>query len=200
MGTKGKSEGFDSDFENFFDTVLDLFSDIEGDFSNINIKPKPKKTKTEKDFFEVKDSCVCKYCLEYFSSKGAKDYHIKRFHEKMQIFSCKNCDLSFRTQNGLNSHTKAKHGITNVHICETCGQVYQNMSSLLRHCKQTTHNFPLDKEAKSLPKGFSRCNLCLKLVSNLLHHRNTYHSRKEKRLRSMNVTNVILVQTEMIRF
>ena len=177
----GRCDGQDGDFEIFFDTFLDLFSDIRGDMSNINIKPITKQSKAQKsnkDCFDVKDSYVCKYCLEYFSSKTAKDRHIKSFHEQMQIFTCETCSLTFRTKNGLNSHKKAKHGISNeVYICETCGQVYRNMSSLLRHCKITKHSFPIDKESKTLPNGFSRCDICLRLVVRLDHHKEFYHER-----------------------
>ena len=181
----GKSIGHDSEFESFFDTFLDLFSDIRGDISNINIKPSTEqnsKQRSKKDYFNVRDKDVCKYCLEYFSSKSAKDRHIKSFHEQMQVFSCENCTLTFRTKNGLNSHTKAKHGISSeVYICETCGQVYKNMSSLLRHCKITKHSFPIEKESKTLPKEFSRCNICLKLVVNLPFHNETYHNGNEEK-------------------
>ena len=175
----GKCEGYDVEFETFFDTFLDLFSDIRGDMSNININPILKQStshRSKKDSFVVKNSCVCKYCLEYFSSKTAKDRHIKTFHEQMQIFSCETCTSTFRTRNGLLSHISAKHGISNeVYICETCGQVYKNMSSLLRHCKINKHSFPLEKESKTLPKGFSRCDICLKLVVKLEDHKNIYH-------------------------
>ena len=178
----GKCDGYDREFETFFDTFLDLFSDIRGDISKINIKPVSKQStsqKSNKDFFEVKDSNVCKYCLEYFSSKTAKDRHIQFFHEKMQIFPCETCTLTFKTKNGLNSHKKAKHGISNeVYICEICGQVYKNISSLLRHCKISKHSFPVEKESKTLPKGFSRCNICLKLVMKLDEHKEIYHDMK----------------------
>ena len=127
----GSIDGKESEFEEFYETLLYLFDDIPGHFSNITTNDFVSKSvvaiQKKKNNFSVSKSNVCEICLEYFSSKLAKDRHIKNEHKKTKGYNCDKCNTSFRTEIGLRSHVKAKHEGTKRHICETCGLTYKNL-------------------------------------------------------------------------
>ena len=175
----GSTNGKESEFEEFYETLLYLFDDIPGHFSNITTNDFVSKSvvaiQKKKNNFSVTKSNVCEICLEYFSSKLAKDRHIKNEHKKSKGYKCDKCNASFRTETGLRSHVKAKHEGTKRHICETCGLTYKNIQSLLRHCRLQGHSEPLDMKEKTIPFQFSKCTICFKLVKDLEYHHEVYH-------------------------
>ena len=174
----GATKGKESEFEEFYETLLYLFNDIPGQFSNITtndfVRKSVKVIKQKKSTFSVDKGNVCHICLEYFSSKTAKDMHIVNHHKQSKQFQCNECESSFKTESGLKTHIKAKHKGTQRHICETCGITYKNLESLLRHCRLKNHSEPLRK--KTIQIEFTKCTICFKLVKDIDYHHDVYHS------------------------
>ena len=144
----GQSKGLENEFENFFDTVLDIFHDLPNGFSNIETSEKSleKRAKTliarRNTFKELQlNGHVCEFCLSLFASRQAKKKHIEYYHTNQSLFNCSICHASFRTREGLASHEKAKHRESQGDfICTICDVKFENESSLKRHMKIIDHD------------------------------------------------------------
>ena len=143
----GTTKGLENNFENFFDTVLDIFDDLPNGFTNFETSEKSfeKKAKNliarRNTFKGLRlNGYVCEYCLSLFASQYAKERHIIYYHTNQSLFYCPICHSSFRTKEGLVSHEKAKHRENQGNfICTICDVKFENESSLKRHMKIIDH-------------------------------------------------------------
>ena len=144
----GKLSGLEKDFENFFETVLDIFNDLPDGFSNFQTSEKifeerAKNVRARRNTFKGLrlDGHVCEYCLSLFSTKQSKDIHIFHHHTNQNLVSCSLCKASFKTREGLAAHMKAKHrDKLEKFICKICDAKFENESSLKRHLDIIDHD------------------------------------------------------------
>ena len=186
----GQSKGLENEFENFFDTVLDIFHDLPNGFSNIETSEKSleKRAKTliarRNTFKELQlNGHVCEFCLSLFTTQRAKEKHIEHFHTNQSLFYCPICHKSFRTKEGLNAHEKAKHKENQGNfLCKICDIKFENESSLKRHLKIIDHDamMKISYVCAKCDKIFET-RKALKGHKNKLGHNDTEEEKEQER-------------------
>ena len=140
----GDIKGLESNFEIFFELVLDFFADLPGGFTNFETSEKSFEAKavcikSKRNKFKTLRKLTCEFCISTFASKQSKDRHVENYHQSKMSHKCSKCKLTFRSKEGLLTHRKTKHENVEFHSCSVCGVRFTNGANLKRHLK-TKHN------------------------------------------------------------
>ena len=119
----------------------------------------------------------CDKCSESFTTKDTLNKHVRKIHNKENIFYCEPCKKSFMQSQNLKKHVKIVHEGLKEFKCDYCNKRFGYKSHMKDHIVRLhSKEIPIDKLKDFSVRNYP-CNICEKIFTNGQHL--TRHKGKE---------------------